>query len=552
MRNSLKDKSDIMDTCSINPAYRTVDQLVDAVCESYAAIKKREDSDHAWKKRVSANRKRLAQEIKKFHKTSDTLTPAVQKKLDILHNKKDSIFLMTAHQTNFIPYSGVMRKTTLMDAIGEKVEKITGVDTIEFYGIANQDIASSWPWLKITQLPSIFHKKGIFEHIYHLKKKYEDKMHAAVPKPSWSDIAKWKTDTEQWMKLCTNLIESHGHIITPGNKSELHSNYEEFIDIINTSNESARNFAEFNAIMLSKMVNNHFSHATLFSLFTDCQQIFDKEFLYLLENHEKYHKYLHSIKGAKTAKKIAPFWYHCECLGKVELEIKEDKDAFKLSGRCPACNKTHTFHIHKETLTRDFTKISKNISARARPMTLVFFEGLAVNMYVGGALAGKCYLKDAKYIAGKMHMNFPPVAIWRPKEKYKGFAQLSCELYKKSACENHTLKETVEYVKSEIDSVNNQMNVIDIRIRNAASEHERSRLITEKNNIRKNHDMRAISKKLSSLNKINGAESVIPSIMDHAINIGLRNTCEQWHNHLIENGSLTKEIILDSILSKTQ
>ncbi len=550
MGDFLKKDCDAMDVCSINSAYETVDQLADAVYESYINTKKRGDSDSAWKKRVLTNRKKLAQHVEKFHRTSGTLTQGVQQKLDVLRSKKDCVFLMTAHQTNFVPYSGVVRKTTLMHAVKEKLEKRTGVDVLEFYGIANQDIASSWPWLKMTQLPSIFHKNGIFELSYPLKKEYEKKIHAAVPKPTWADIAKWRTDTEEWMKLCMNLVENYGHTIASESKESLCCNYEQFVDVINSSNESARNFAEFNAILLSKITNNHFNHSTLFSLFTDCQQIFDNEFLCLLENHEKYRTCLNNVRGASGVGEIAPFWYHCECLGKVELEIMEDKDALRLSGRCPACGKVHTFSVNKGMMSRDFSKFSKNISARARPMTLVFFEGLGVNMYVGGALAGKCYLKDAKYIAGEMRTNFPPIAIWRPSEKYSGFAQMSCELYKKSVCNGFTVDETIDAVEDEISSVNDKMDAIDVLIRRAASLHERSKLIAEKNNIRKSCDVRALTRKLSSLKKVKCAESVIPSIMDYAINIGLENTCNQWYKHLIENGSLKDDINLDSVLSK--
>ncbi len=550
MRDFLKKNCDAMDVCSITSAYETVDQLADAVYGSYLNTKKRGDSDSAWKRRVLTNRKKLAQHIEKFHRTSGTLTPGVQQKLDVLRSKEECVFLMTAHQTNFMPYSGVVRKTTLMHAVKEKLKKMSGVEVVEFYGIANQDIASSWPWLKMTQLPSIFHKNGIFELSYPLKKGYEKKIHAAVPKPAWSDIAKWRTDTEEWMKLCMNLVESYGYAIASENKESLFRNYEEFVDVVNSSNESARNFAEFNAIMLSKITNNYFNHSTLFALFTDCQQIFDNEFLYLLENHEKYRACLNNVNAAREAMKIAPFWYHCECLGKVELEIMEDKGKLMLSGRCPACGKVHAFSFDKGMLSRDFSKISKNISARARPMTLVFFEGLAVNMYVGGALAGKCYLKDARYIAGEMRTNFPPIAIWRPRENYSGFAQLSCELYKKSVCRGLTVDETIEGVEDEMSSVNDKMNAIDVLIKRADSGHERSKLIAEKNNIRKSCDVRALARKLSSLKKVKSAESVISSIMDYAINIGLESTGNQWHKHLIDNGSLTDDIDLDSVLSK--
>ncbi|MEA3343625.1 MAG: hypothetical protein U9Q92_05650 [archaeon] len=537
-----------MNVCPTIGSIKTVGSLADAVYESYVRTNERLDNDPIWKKRVLSNRKKVASQIKKFHKDSGTLTFGVREKLAILRSKEDCIFLMSAHQTNFVPYSGVVRKTTLMHAVKEKLARLSGVEVVEFYGVANQDIASSWPWLKMTQFPSIFHKNGVFELSYEMKKEYEMKMHAAVPNPDWSDILKWGCDTREWMKVCLNYIENSGCNVEPDSKNELYRNYERFMGIFKESRESARNFAEFNAIVLSKIVNNHFCHDTLFSLFTDCQKVLDKEFLFLLENYRKYYSCLADINGIQKQDMIAPFWYHCECLGKVKLRIMEDEDVLKLSGKCPACGKVHSFALSKDNMAADFSMISKHISARARPMTLVFFEGLGANMYVGGALAGKCYLKEARHIAGNMKLNFPPIAVWRPRDRYCGLGQFSCELFEKSACDGRNLEDTIYCLESEINMINERISAINALIKRTTSMHERNKLIAEKNSIRKEHDMRMYSKKLSDLKKVSNTQSVIPSIMDYAINIGLERTRDGWYDHLMNNGNLEEDIILDSVL----
>ncbi|MFH1431984.1 MAG: hypothetical protein ABIG84_02090, partial [archaeon] len=527
----------------------TIDVLAGRVLESYIHTKERESKDPAWKNRIYTNRKKLARHIEAFHRNSGTLTEGVKEKIGHLCDKKDCIFLMTAHQTNFLPYSGIIRKTTLMHAIKEKLKGLCGTEVIEFYGIANQDMASSWPWLRTTQLPSVFHKNGIFELSHDQKKEFDMKIHAAVPKPERHDIGRWGAGIKEWMSVCQAAIESHGHKISPQKKKELYRNYEDFMELMNKSNDRARNFAEFNAISLSKIVNDHFHHDTLFSLFTDSQKIFDREFLFLLENHKAYHSCLGSASRTEDCA-IAPFWYHCECLGKVGLMITETKTSLELSGKCPSCSKIHAFRLEKDNSYSGFRKISNHISARARPMTLVFFHGLAANMYVGGALANKCYLKDAERMAEKMDLNFPPVAVWRPRERYDGLGQLSCELIKKSECDGHTLEGAIRRLEDELSAINTEIEKLDALIRRTTSAHERMRLIAEKNSIRKNSNTMAISKKISCLKKIPGTESVIPSILDYAINIGLKKTRDGWLDHLLGCGDLKKELALRSIIGR--
>ncbi len=528
----------------------SAESLAEAANESYLDLMKRGERDPAWKERLYSNRKKLTKHITLFHRHAGTLTDGVCEGLDILDEQRDCIFLMTAHQTNFIPYSGVVRKTTLMDAVKKKLEKICDVPVVEFYGIADQDMASSWPWLKKTQLPSIFHKDGVFELSYEVTRDYDVKIHSAVPKPGKDEISKWNTGVREWMTVAIDCIERFGWGIDKERKDMLYRNYDDFMKLIVESNDSSRNFAESNAILLSKVVNNRFGHDTLFSLFTDCQRIFDEEFMNLVRNRGINDSCNMEMKGGKEKADLAPFWYHCECLGKVELAVEEDEAIFRLSGKCPACKKQHMFSLEKKDMVRSFSSISKYVSARARPMTLVFFEGLGVNMYVGGALAGSCYLNDAKHIAERMNLNFPPIAIWKPKEKYNGLGQLSSELYKKGVCSEKSLSDVLSSIEEEIRIVSDRFDAIDEAIRKALSADERSRLIAEKNSIRKAHDLRKLSKKLSILRKIPAAESVVPSIMDYAINIGLEKTKDAWINHLMNSHDISADIFIPSVIDK--
>ena len=43
--------------------------------------------------------------------------------------------------------------------------------------------------------------------------------------------------------------------------------------------------------------------------------------------------------------------------------------------------------------------------------------------------------------------------------------------------------------------------------------------------------------------------SLIPSIIDYAVNIGLKETSDQWVRHLSEKGSLETDVFLESVLT---
>ncbi|HEC57301.1 MAG TPA: hypothetical protein ENI32_05405 [Candidatus Syntrophoarchaeum butanivorans] len=73
-----------------------------------------------------------------------------------------------------------------------------------------------------------------------------------------------------------------------------------------------------------------------------------------------------------------PFWYHCECGGKVPLSVV-DTGSPVCEGRCPACGCGHKLRL--EELKNLFERMSPNAVTR----NLVFSEGLGTDLFISGA-----------------------------------------------------------------------------------------------------------------------------------------------------------------------
>jgi hypothetical protein len=55
---------------------------------------------------------------------------------------------------------------------------------------------------------------------------------------------------------------------------------------------------------------------------------------------------------------------------------------------------------------------------------------------------------------------------------------------------------------------------------------------------------------LKILENVSTVLDLIPSILDYAVNVGLKETSEQWIRHLGEDGSLSSDVHLESVLNQ--
>jgi hypothetical protein len=107
------------------------------------------------------------------------------------------IVLMTAHQPNFFPYSGVVRKVVLVHAVAEKLRDSLGCPVAELFCFADQDFASE-RWFREAQLPSVRNREGTLSLHLSIPHRYENKILRSVPKPELSEIEKVKYEIQRW------------------------------------------------------------------------------------------------------------------------------------------------------------------------------------------------------------------------------------------------------------------------------------------------------------------------------------------------------------------
>jgi hypothetical protein len=543
-------------------------ELLDACAAFYRANKDKNEREH-----VRRIRSELSDYAKIFHEQCGTLSASVKRKLEDLKSG-NCIVLMVAHQPNFFPYSGVLRKATLNFLLGRKLEELLGIPVVNFFGIADQDFTDD-KWVRSFELPAVQRSGGLLSIVMKLPEKL---MLNKVPKPSGSLLSAWKFDIEKWLndgirsiaKLCKEL--GLQETLSASTVSELHENLASFWEMAEDCWERSKNYADFNGFVMSRIVNDAWGYDTIFARFSECQQAFAGEFCFLLSRHKHYSRLLkeaseivqnEGIAGVSEQEPfLAPFWYHCSCGSKAKLFLKEKDGSLSANGNCICCQEHYELNLGHED-DPNISNIAPHISARAVPMGLVFFSGLQPSCYVGG-VAGEAYLAEAQHVAKGLNLLFPPIAIWRPHDKYAGVEQLEALLELRRVCDElgvQTLSEAKDLLLSQISKMHQRLDEIKAsknslveELMKSPNDQElekrlRSLSMSQTEMCRSSH-LSVIHRRLKILDNVLIVSSLIPSIIDYAVNIGLKETSDQWIQHLNEKGSLKTDVCLESVLTE--
>jgi hypothetical protein len=548
----------------VSPEFKTLGELVDACVNHY--------ENHLETLMVDSVRKRraaLSGYVEKFHKDCGTLTPEVQEKLDNLRGG-DCVVVMSAHQPNLFAYSGVMRKITLISVLAKELEKRLKVPVVNFFGIADQDFTDD-RWIKTSLLPAVLRRDGLLSiHIKLPEKVLLNK----IPKPSRRLLGEWKKQIEGWLddayararKLC-DLSKLNSC------KDVLQGNFGSFWSIVEDCYERSKLYSDFNAFVMSKIVNDAWGYDTLFSRFSECQQVFADEIGYLLSHYSDYSRFLKEAHGLLSAKGISsgvsaeeslliPFWYHCDCGSKVRLFSAQRNGSLFGYGDCEDCGCHYELDLGSVTKP-DVSGVASCISFRAISWILAFSKGLGFSCYVGG-VGGIWYLMEVKYVADRLGISLPPTPVWRPHDRYVGIGQLEASLKLKQMCADFgvgDLSGAVEVLKSRIaeaqmclDNLEFSKNMYMEKFRGQPEDEklkeEFKRFSLSQTEVKRVSNLSVIYRKLKILENIPIVLNLIPSIIDYAVNVGLKETSDQWVRYLCENGSLSSDVDLESVLSR--
>jgi hypothetical protein len=509
------------------------------------------------------NRRELAGWISKFHEEAGTATPQASEALELLKDD-DCLVIVTAHQPNLFPYSGIIRKATLTYVLGQELSRATGLPTVNVFAFADQDFTDD-RWVKSALLPDVEKREGALELRATLPPRM---MLNAIPKPPEKLLDNWRRDTENWilrkLKPIQRSCESFGINFDPA--AEFYNGFREFWSTVQSAYERAESYADFNAFILSNVVNNAWGYDTLFCRFSETQRIFKREFNFLLSRFKEYSQYVKEVSDpwqgqrggiSQLECRLIPFWYHCDCGSKARLTAVEN---LSLSGRgeCVRCGREFEF-VFRQTETSDVTPFASRISARAIAMPMVFLDGLKACCYVGG-VGGKAYSSQAEYVATRIGIPLPPTVIWRPHDHYLGLGQAEALLTYRSIsgglhlsyCQElrTLLRDKLVQIQQQIAELETEKQKATICIGSDGAQRVAviRALGAKQDDLRKRSGHSTLARNFGLLENVESVMSMHPSIIDYAINVGLRETSAQWISFLTRNGNLLADPALQTNL----
>ncbi len=505
-----------------------------------------------------------------FHRDSGTMTASVKKRLGDL-KIGNGLILMTAHQPNLFAYSGVLRKATLSFILAQKLEDLLKVPVVSFFGIADQDFTDD-RWVRSCQLPAIRRSGGILPLEVKLPEKL---MLNRVPKLPSNVFEKWRTDVQKWLSDEITSLDRLSEELGSGSgwhsaSAEIYKgNFEHFWEIAEDCYRLARNYSDFNSFVMSRIINKVWKYDTLFSRFSECQQLFTEEFAFLISRFDEYSRLLAAMQrgsfegsfesGVSSQEALmVPFWYHCDCGGKVRLLLEEIGGSVFGKGSCIRCGRE--FHLELGPKNNpQLSSISPRISARAISMCMIFFKGLIPSCYIGGVGSIE-YLQQARHIAERLDVPFPPIAVWRPHDRYLGLGQLEATLELRRICKElgvQDLSSARSLLESKLHVIQGDLANIESLKKNALAKlescpddmsfkEELKEISLSKTRVVRTSNLSMIIHELKILENILTVEELIPSIIDYAVNVGLKETSDQWIRQLEENGNLSLTMHLDT------
>jgi hypothetical protein len=533
--------------------YGSVSNLVESCCSFCdKSIEKLESS----LEEVYGKRRRLSAYIRKFHDECGTLTPSVKDAIKKLESEP-CLLLMTAHQPNLFAYGGVMRRATLNYVISEKLSETLKLPIVNFFGIADQDFSDD-RWVKSAMLPDVDRRKGMLELRFNLPSKI---MLNRVKKPPRRVLDNWRSKVETWLEDKLGSIKRFCRLFKIEFSPKIHvvkKNFEEFWCIVEDAYKRAETYSDFNAFVMSKIVNEVWGYDTLFVRFSESQQLFERELCILLSRFDEYSQYVKEAislgKGrergvCKFEYQTIPFWLHCNCGSKARLLAKIEDGLLIGHGNCIKCRKKYEINFSSIKEPK-ISGIMHNISMRSLTMPLTFFSGLNVCCYVGG-IGGRKYLQEAKYVADRMNLLFPPTVIWRPRDIYLGIGQLEALMTFRSfsgTLDLSDLPSVIAKLRKKIGDVRKRMEELTLYQKPTDNSDLRvlKTISMAKTRIKKEVRFRELTRRLKHLENVVEVMNLYPCIIDYAVNIGLKNISKQWIGFLRKNGSLRSDIKLQT------
>jgi hypothetical protein len=324
----------------------------------------------------------------------------------------NTIVLESGHQPNFLPHAGTWKKAFLL-ADFQKRLMMEGNTSIAFFGFPDLNLSTT-RLLSRNQIPAL-NKKGVEAIGFRINDADRLKSFCRVKKPSYD---KWQNEINTIEKCYVEISNKF-----PDRKNISKTQFNQILEILWNSYELADNFAELNGYIFAKICHEILNIDLLFFFYSDMEKerLFIDESKKIFQNVRAFNQIYNRVIIEKrlaippVVESHVPFWYHCECGGKINLLLD---DSASCKGMCPVCAKEyHLFfdagfkNLHEYYDKMDFNAVSRNI---------VMSEGLGDTLFLSGVGGSLQYGAISDQISQELTFHRPISLAWQSKDFYLG------------------------------------------------------------------------------------------------------------------------------------
>jgi hypothetical protein len=427
----------------------------------------------------------------------------------------DSIVLESGHQPNFLPYSGVWKKAFLLDSIRKELT-VCGKDAVAVFGFSDH-ILSTASYLSQNQI--LAYKKQGKENIgfkipeqdrwrcfHYLSKPTEEQLHREIEK-----IKRCYSDNFRYLDTMQDALKHR---------------MGDILELLSECYHLATSFADFNAFFFSRMCTDVYGFQLHFFRYSDVFEhgLLINESRKILSQPDVYSSQIEAAI-AKTgsispplAENAMPFWYHCDCGGKIHLSGTNPSD---VGGTCPVCKKNHLISLgpNLDSLGNYYSRMSPNAIAR----NMIFSEGFGTTLFISGTGGGLKYGQVADAVSIEMGFHRPLTIAWRSADMYLG------------AVHNRAIQELIKIFRLKItDLLESRINE---KIRDCRGALERKLNEMEVTSQDKKATQKLRGKYLNSLVQAETVRNVFsetPSLLDILMTFDSTLISEKWRDTLLK------------------
>jgi hypothetical protein len=304
--------------------------------------------------RVSRPQRReaLATIATEFHQRAGTLTAAVSENLNRYRN--GALCLRTAHQPNFLPAVNIVAQPLLNNQLGQLLhlahnsqpDQQPGLKQppSEVFFLVDYDLDNDRRYRRAC-LPSPSTQAGVLTIAAPAEQRPSGRLMCDEPPPTPVQLQRLASRLDGWVRCELRAVTAKPrrqalHRMAAGNLHELHQT-------LVSAAAVARNLADFNSIVLSRIINLHLGLPTLFlpgtaawrAMSADLAQVWSRreEIRYAAERATR-DIWPSSLPVTGTSCCV-PFWIRCRCAQRLPIPGNPQRTPKLVV--CPGCRRPH-------------------------------------------------------------------------------------------------------------------------------------------------------------------------------------------------------------------